>query len=141
MASAGGSIGTPAFHNIGLFNIGGTGAFPEPNRGVFETSGLAPDMGRFRAPSLRNVAVTAPYMHDGTIATLREVLDFYAAGGRNITSGPFAGDGRANPFKSGFMTLIRLDEQDKDDLVAFLLTLTDDEFLSDPRHADPFASN
>ena len=51
-------------------------------------------MGTFRAPSLRNVEVTAPYMHDGTIATLDEVLDFYAAGGRHIASGPFAGDGR-----------------------------------------------
>ena len=134
-----GLIETP-FHNTGLYNIDGQGGFPAPNRGVFESTFIATDMGRFRAPSLRNVGVTAPYMHDGTIATLREVLDFYAAGGRQIPSGPLAGDGRANPFKSGLVTLIRLDEQDKDDLVAFLLTLTDDDFLNDPRHADPFAA-
>ena len=134
-----GFIETP-FHNTGLYNIDGKGGFPAPNRGVFESSFQPGDMGKFRAPSLRNVAVTAPYMHDGSIATLTEVLDFYAAGGRHISSGPLAGDGRANPFKSGLVTLIRLTEQDKADLVAFLQTLTDHDFLSDPKHADPFAA-
>jgi cytochrome c peroxidase len=126
------------FSNTGLFNIGGTGAFPEPNRGVFELSGLPKDMGMFRAPSLRNVAKTAPYMHDGSIATLDDVLDFYAAGGRNITSGPHAGDGRRNPLKSDLVNLINLDAQERADLVAFLKTLTDDEFLTSAKHADPF---
>ncbi|MBN8493456.1 MAG: di-heme enzyme [Burkholderiales bacterium] len=132
-------VETP-FHNTGLFNIGGTGAFPEPNRGVFELSGLAADMGRFRAPSLRNIEVTAPYMHDGSIATLEEVLAFYAAGGRVIDSGPHAGDGRANPFKSDLVSRISLSEQDRADIVAFLRTLTDHEFLTDARIADPFAA-
>lgn len=126
------------FHNTGLYNIGGTGAFPEPNRGVFELSGLPKDMGMFRAPSLRNVAKTAPYMHDGSLTTLEQVLDFYAAGGRNITSGPNAGDGRRNPLKSDLVNLINLDAQEKADLVAFLRTLTDDEFLTSTKHADPF---
>jgi cytochrome c peroxidase len=48
-------------------------------------------MGRFRVPTLRNIAVTAPYMHDGSVATLDEVLDHYAAGGRTIAEGPNAG--------------------------------------------------
>jgi cytochrome c peroxidase len=126
------------FHNTGLYNIGGTGAFPEPNRGVFELTGLPKDMGMFRAQSLRNIAVTAPYMHDGSIATLEDVLDFYAAGGRNITSGPHAGDGRKNPLKSDLITLINLDAQEKADLVAFLKTLTDHDFLTNPKFADPF---
>lgn len=134
-----GFVETP-FHNTGLYNIDGKGGFPAPNRGVFESSFQPGDMGKFRAPSLRNVGVTAPYMHDGSIATLADVLDFYAAGGRHIASGPLAGDGRANPFKSGLVTLIRLSEQDKADLVAFLQTLTDHDFLSDPKHADPFAA-
>jgi cytochrome c peroxidase len=134
-----GLIETP-FHNTGLYNIDGKGGFPAPNRGVFESSFAPTDMGKFRAQSLRNVGVTAPYMHDGSIATLKEVLDFYAAGGRNVSEGPLAGDGRANPFKSGLVTLIRLDEQDKADLVAFLLTLTDVEFINNPKHADPFAT-
>ena len=130
-------VETP-FHNTGLFNIGGTGAFPEPNRGVFELSGQAADMGRFRAPSLRNVEVTAPYMHDGSMAGLPEVLRFYAAGGRVIASGPQAGDGRANPFKSDLVAAIDLNAQEQADIVAFLRTLTDHDFLLNPRHADPF---
>lgn len=130
-------VETP-FHNTGLYNIGGTGAFPEPNRGVFELTARPEDMGRFRAPSLRNVEVTAPYMHDGTVATLEEVLRFYAAGGRRITSGPFAGDGRTNPFKSDLVSLIDLSEAEQADIVAFLRTLTDHTLLTDPRHADPF---
>lgn len=128
------------FHNTGLYNIGGTGAFPEPNRGVFELTGLPKDMGMFRAASLRNIELTAPYMHDGSIATLEGVLDFYAAGGRNITSGPHAGDGRLNPNKSDLITLINLDAQDKADIVAFLKTLTDHEFITNPKFADPFAA-
>jgi cytochrome c peroxidase len=95
-------------------------------------------MGMFRAPSLRNVEVTAPYMHDGSIATLDEVLSFYAAGGRVISSGPNAGDGRASPLKSDLVTLIDLSAQEQADIVAFLRTLTDHEFLSNPRHANPF---
>ena len=127
------------FHNTGLYNLGGTGAFPEPNRGVFELSAKASDMGAFRAPSLRDVAVTSPYMHDGSVASLPEVLDFYAAGGRHITSGPYAGDGRLNPYKSDLVSRIDLSDQDKADLVAFLKTLTDEGFLNEPKFSDPFA--
>ncbi|WP_267725244.1 methanobactin export MATE transporter MbnM [Niveibacterium sp. 24ML] len=134
---AGSRIVETPFHNTGLYNLGGTGAFPEPNRGVFELTANATDMGKFRAASLRNVAVTAPYMHDGSIASLEAVLDFYSAGGRNITSGPHAGDGRANPYKSDLVSLINLTEQDKADLVAFLKTLTDDKFLTNPAFSDP----
>lgn len=132
-------VETP-FHNTGLYNIGGTGAFPEPNRGVFELTHLAKDMGLFRAPSLRNVEVTGPYMHDGSVATLEDVLAFYAAGGRNIASGPHAGDGRANPNKNDFIAQIDLNAQEQADIVAFLKTLTDHEFLTNPRFADPFAA-
>lgn len=122
-------VETP-FHNTGLYNIGGTGAFPYPNRGVYEVSGNPDDMGAFRAPSLRNVAVSGPYMHDGSIATLEGVLDFYAAGGRVIASGPLAGDGRLNPHKSDLIVNIRLSDQDKKDVIAFLKTLTDNALLS-----------
>jgi len=127
------------FHNTGLYNIGGTGAFPEPNRGVYELTGNDRDMGAFRAPSLRNVAVTAPYMHDGSVASLAEVLRIYAAGGRNILSGPHAGDGRANPYKNDFINQISLDAREQADIIAFLGTLTDHELLTDPRFSDPFA--
>ena len=130
-------IDTP-FHNTGLYNIGGTGNFPAGNQGLYEMTEKPGDRGKFRAPSLRNVEVTAPYMHDGSVATLEEVLDFYAAGGRNITNGPHAGDGRVNPNKSELISRIDLTEQDKTDLVAFLKTLTDHEFLTNPKFSDPF---
>ncbi len=126
------------FHNTGLFNINGQGDYPSRNRGIFEISGKSSDMGKFRAVSLRNIAVTAPYMHDGSIATLSEVLDFYAAGGRHITSGPLSGDGRKNPFKDGFVTGFTLDAAEKNDLIEFLESFTDQDFISNPRFADPW---
>lgn len=129
------------FHNTGLYNVGGTGAFPAPNRGLFEHTAQPSDMGRFRAPSLRNVAVTAPYMHDGSMGSLEEVLGFYSEGGRNITQGPWAGDGRASPYKSGLITGFRFSEQEVADLVAFLQTLTDEQFLTNPRLSNPFGAS
>lgn len=137
---AGSRVVETPFHNTGLYNIDGNGGFPEPNRGVIELTGRADDMGKFRAPSLRNVELTAPYMHDGGIATLEEVLDFYAAGGRVIASGPHAGDGRLNPYKSDLISLIQLDAGERADLVAFLKTLTDHEFIQDARFSNPFAA-
>ncbi len=129
---------TPRFHNTGLYNLGGTGAFPAPNRGLFEITGRPEDMGRFRAPSLRNVALTAPYMHDGSIATLARAVDHYAAGGRLITEGPLAGDGRRNPYKDPLISAIRLSPRDRADLVAFLRSLTDLTLTTSPRFANPF---
>ncbi len=69
------------FHNNGLYNLDGKGAYPEDNTGLYAFTGEARDMGRFKAPTLRNIEKTAPYMHDGSIATLSEVLDHYAAEG------------------------------------------------------------
>ncbi len=97
-------------------------------------------MGRFKAPTLRDVAVTAPYMHDGSIATLEEVLDHYAAGGRTIDSGPNAGDGHASPLKEKFVAGFILNSTERADVIAFLQSLTDEAFLTDPRFADPFAN-
>lgn len=95
-------------------------------------------MGRFRAPTLRNVAVTAPYMHDGSVATLSEVIDHYARGGRNIAEGPYADDGSRNPYKSEFVMGFDLTEEEKSDVLAFLDALTDESVLQDPRYANPF---
>lgn len=130
-------VETP-FHNTGLYNMGGTGGFPFPNRGLFEFTAAPADMGAFRAPSLRNVAVTGPYMHDGSIATLAAVIDFYSEGGRDLRSGPLKGDGRLNPHKSGLIARIGLSAEEKADLLAFLGTLTDRTLLSDPRWSDPW---
>lgn len=128
------------FRNTGLYNVDGQGGFPEPNRGVFELTNRPEDMGAFRAPTLRNIAVTAPYMHDGSVATLQDVVNSYAEGGRLITTGPLAGDGRANPHKDPLISGITLTEQDKSDLVAFLGTLTDRRFLTRKDLSNPFLS-
>ncbi|MEQ1507858.1 MAG: hypothetical protein ABMB14_36860 [Myxococcota bacterium] len=95
-------------------------------------------MGRFRAPSLRNVALTAPYMHDGSVATLADVIDHYDAGGRTIPDGPNAGIGSDSPFRSPLVFPLGLTDGDKADLVAFLEALTDETFITDPRFADPW---
>jgi len=126
-----------SFHNTGLYNVDGDGSYPLADQGLFNITGLERDMGAFRAPSLRNVALTAPYMHDGSVETLEEVIDLYSAGGRVIEDGPLAGDGRDNPHKSGFVREFSLSEQDKADLLAFLEALTDESALTDPRFADP----
>lgn len=126
------------FHNTGLFNIGGTGNYPPDNTGLFELTGDPSDMGKFRAPSLRNIALTAPYMHDGSVATLEEVLDIYAAGGRVISEGPNAGDGRQNPFKDSFVNGFEMSPQDKQDVLAFLESLTDQSFVANPRFGNPW---
>lgn len=126
------------YHNTGLYNLGGNGAYPSDNTGLFDMSGESRDMGRFKAPSLRNIAVTAPYMHDGSVATLAEVIDNYERGGRLIEAGPHAGDGRLSPFKSEFVTGFELTDEERVDLLAFLEALTDENVLSDPRFSDPF---
>ncbi|MDG1816899.1 MAG: di-heme enzyme [Glaciecola sp.] len=148
------------FHNTGLYNVENNVAnnlannlankvtnsmqstgYPTADIGLEEISTLARDNGRFRAPTLRNVEVTAPYMHDGSINTLSEVLDFYAAGGRNIKEGKYKGDGRENPLKSAFIKGFEMSEQDKEDLLNFLKTLTDQSFLVNPEFAKPTKNN
>jgi cytochrome c peroxidase len=126
------------FHNTGLYDIDGKGAYPQPNRGLYDITADPDDMGKFRAPSLRNIAVTGPYMHDGSVTTLEEVIDIYSQGGRKIETGPNAGDGRASPLKSGLIVKIDLTPQEKSDLVAFLKTLTDESLLTSPRFSDPW---
>ena len=127
------------FHNNGLYNVDGRGGYPVGNRGLYEHTSDPRDMGRFRAPTLRNIALTAPYMHDGSVATLDEVLDHYAAGGRTIESGPNAGIGADSPLKSVFLHGFELTADERADVLAFLGSLTDEAFLTDPRLADPFA--
>jgi len=128
-----------AFHNTGLYNVDGRGAYPPPNTGVHAVTGDPADMGRFKAPTLRNIALTAPYMHDGSQATLDEVLSHYAAGGRRVTQGPTRGDGSKSPLKSRFITGFTLTPGDRADLIAFLNSLTDESFITDPRFSNPWS--
>ena len=84
-------------------------------------------MGRFRAPTLRSIAVSAPYMHDGSMATLDAAIDHYASGGR------------PSPFRSDRVRGFKLAAAEKPDLLAFLDSLTDRGFLSNPAFGPPGA--
>lgn len=126
------------FHNTGLYNLGTDGAYPAPNTGVHAVTEAPEDMGRYKAPSLRNIALTAPYMHDGSIATLEDVVRHFEAGGRTVLDGPHKGVGAMNPNKSEFVKGFRLTDDERADLVAFLESLTDHAFIGDPRFSDPW---
>jgi cytochrome c peroxidase len=129
--------GPPEFHNTGLYNIAGMLSYPPANTGVYDVTKKREDVGKFKAPTLRNIAITAPYMHDGSIATLEDVLDHYAAGGRTIGDGPYRGVGHDNPNKSPLVRGFLLSADQKSDLIAFLRTLTDETLLHDPALSDP----
>ncbi|HEX6241183.1 MAG TPA: cytochrome c peroxidase, partial [Polyangiales bacterium] len=116
------------YHQTGLYNLDGNGAYPVPNTGTHEVSGHVEDMGMFKAPTLRNIALTAPYMHDGSIGTLSAVLDHYAQGGRENVAG------RTDPLLVPFS----LTDGERADILAFLESLTDHAFVTDARFADPW---
>jgi len=120
----------PVFHNTALYDLDGAGSYPEGDQGLIEHTELAGDMGRFRAPTLRNIALTAPYMHDGSLQTLEGVIAHYAAGGRAA----------GNPLKSDRLDGFAITAEETRDLVTFLESLTDREFLHDSRFADPWSS-
>jgi cytochrome c peroxidase len=77
-------------------------------------------------------------MHDGSVPTLDAVLDHYAAGGRTIASGPFAGVGHDNPNKAPNVHGFTLSAGDRRDVIAFLESLTDTAFLHDPALSNPW---
>jgi cytochrome c peroxidase len=97
------------FHNIGA---GMNAAGELTDLGRFHQTKQENDRGMFRTPSLRNVALTAPYMHDGSLKSLKEVLDFYVGGGNS------------NPQLDREIRPLKLAAQEKNDLIAFLESLT-----------------
>ena len=125
------------YHNTGLYNIDDAGAYPSDNTGLYDMTGQRRDMGRFKAPTLRNIAVTAPYMHDGSVLTLDDAISHYARGGRLLEEGAYSGDGRRNPFKSEFIRGFELSDDERQALLAFLDALSDETVLSDPRFSNP----
>ncbi|MBK8148776.1 MAG: di-heme enzyme [Acidobacteria bacterium] len=132
------SIENAQFENNGLYNIDGKGAYPADNTGLFEITMKREDMGKFKVPTLRNVELTAPYMHDGSIATLEEVIDHYRLGGRTIPDGRHKGNGSESPLRSDFVRGFNLTQQEKLDLIAFLKSLTDEEFITNPKFSNPW---
>jgi cytochrome c peroxidase len=98
------------YHNIGLYTLS-----PDPGRE--RISLVASDHGKFKTPTLRNIALTAPYMHDGTFGTLEEVVDHFASGGQAASN------------KSSLVAGFSLTSEQRADLIAFLHALTDERPL------------
>lgn len=134
----GGQFGGDCFHCHGeaglqftdhLFHNNGLDATFELDPGHFNVTGNPQDSGLFRTPTLRNVALSAPYMHDGRFATLEDVIDHYNTGGvPSSTIDPFM------KYGSGGLGLA---PSQKADLIAFLHTLTDTAFVNNPAFSNP----
>ena len=103
------------------------------DQGVFEITGNRRDIGLFKVPSLRNVGVGAPYMHDGRFSSLAEVVEHYNSGVQNHQNLDQGLRGQ-----NGQPRRLNLNQNEKDGLVAFLETLTDQNFLTDPKFSNPF---
>ena len=111
-----GALTNEGYFNNGTYTAGG-------DTGREQASGRVGDIGKFKVPSLRNIEVTAPYMHDGSLSTLEDVIEHYAAGGR--------GDATTDPL----IQPLSLSSDEKADLLEFLRSLTDSALLVDPRFA------
>ncbi len=123
---------TPLMTDNGFHNIGLETSFTGIDVGRYAITGAPMDMGAFKTPTLRNIALTAPYMHDGRFQTLEEVVEFYNSGVQHNAS--------LDPImtKPGTGLQLGLSPEQLSDLVAFLHTLSDDTFLTDPELASPF---
>ena len=127
--------------NTGLYNVLNKNKYPEDDNGLQAFTNNPADNGKFKIPSLRNVTLTAPYMHDGSINTLEEVIEMYANGGRQITAGPFAGDGKNNNLKDKRIKGFVLLPAERKQLLDFLFALTDSSVLTNPAFQNPFNLN
>ena len=100
------------------------------DEGQMKFTGLVTDKGKFKVPTLRNIGVTAPYMHDSRFATLNDVVNFYSSGIKQ--SSPNI-DEHMPDYGSG----LNLTKEEKADLVAFLNSLTDTDFITNKAFSDP----
>lgn len=114
------------FHNTGLDD-----SYNATNQGRFDITGDPADLGKYKTPGLRNVALTSPYMHDGRFSTLEQVIEFYNSGVKKPPN--------LDPImtKPSFEHGLQLSTQQKSDLIAFLHALTDSSFLTNPTFSQP----
>jgi len=129
------------YANIGLYNVGNRNEYPQNDNGIYSITHQSEDNGKFKIPSLRNVMLTAPYMHDGSVATIEEVIDIYARGGRNIDYGNYKGDGKLNQNKNQLIIGFSLIKEEKRDLINFLTSLTDSTIFYKQSFKNPFTKN
>ena len=124
---------TAVFYLNGPANNGVDRGLPEDDLGVGGVTGDPADNGKMKSPSLRNVAVTGPYMHDGRFDTLEEVIDHYSDG---VEAHPNLGVPLG--VAGGVGPQVNMTDEEKEALVAFLRTLSDEEMVEDPRFSDPW---
>lgn len=123
---------TLGFCNNGLDDVQDPADYKD--KGAGSVTGRKEDNGKFRIPSLRNIALTAPYMHDGRFSTLKEVLDFYSEG---VHTSANADAKMGSAYKGG----VHLTEDEKYFIISFLSTLTDSVFIKEPAFGNPFTTN
>ncbi len=104
------------------------------DKGLESISGKSTDRGKFKVPSLRNVALTAPYMHDGRFQTLEQVIDFYSD---SVHASAYTDSKMTYAYRGG----AKLTSTEKKQIIAFLHTLTDSIFISEKNFSNPFANN
>ncbi|UCS91788.1 cytochrome-c peroxidase [Echinicola marina] len=125
--------GLLGFHNNGLDNDDNL------NQGLASVTGKNSDRGKFKAPTLRNIALTAPYMHDGRFETLEEVLDHYNEHIQiNSNLDILILEASNEPIKPREDIKLHLSPSEKEAIIAFLHTLTDEKFITNPKFSDPF---
>jgi cytochrome c peroxidase len=129
------------YFNTGLYDLDGKGAYPVYDEGLYQLTKNRSDMGKFRVPSLRNLTFTAPYFHDGSAASLTEVVDGYANGGRKIPQGIYKCDGSKNPYKHPLINGFSITEVDKINLISFLQSLSDSSFINNRPYQNPFTGD
>lgn len=120
---------TGKFSNNGLQEAFKTEDYQD--KGLMETTQNLKDIGKFKIPSIRNLAFTAPYMHDGRFNTLEEVLDFYSEGINNS----LGIDSKMSMAHAGGADFSELEKQQ---IIAFLLTMSDSLFITDTSFSNPF---
>ncbi|WP_027391940.1 cytochrome-c peroxidase [Aquimarina latercula] len=125
---------TPIPSGITTFaTTNGLDAISTTDLGVNETTANPNDIGKFKVPSLKNIAIRPPYMHDGRFATLEEVIEHYSSGIQNhqsLISPLVNSEGQVGQFN--------FTEEEKEALIAFLNTLTDNQMLTDEKYSNPF---
>ncbi len=117
-------ISADQYFNNGLDAAMGFDDFEDLGRGG--VTGIFADNGKFKAPSLRNILFSAPYMHDGRFKTLKEVIEHYNSGGKESMN------------KDPLIRPLNLTNEQIDALVAFISTMSDTDFIEDERYSDPF---
>ncbi len=120
---------TNEYKNNGLDSVASVDDYIDLGLGGF--TGNRGDNGKFKIPTLRNVLMTAPYMHDGRFETIEEVLDHYNSGGHHV-------DNLDEDNVDNLMMPQGLSERNKTQIIAFLATLTDSSFIKNPEFQNPF---